>query len=190
MEAETGSGKTEAALWRFLDLFEAGAVDGMYFALPTHVAATQAFARILRFADAAFGADRPAIVLAVPGQVQADGARGHKLPDFAFAWDDDPNDAVRQSRWAAAHPKRFLGAQIAVGTLDQALLGTIRTRHAHMRGTMLLRQLLVVDEVHASDRYMETLLSGLLRGHLQAGGHALLLSATLGRKAHLNESVR
>jgi len=128
MEAETGSGKTEAALWRFLDLFEAGAVDGMYFALPTHVAATQAFARILRFADAAFGADRPAIVLAVPGQVQADGARGHKLPDFAFAWDDDPNDAVRQSRWAAAHPKRFLGAQIAVGTLDQALLGTIRTR--------------------------------------------------------------
>jgi CRISPR-associated endonuclease/helicase Cas3 len=67
--------------------------------------------------------------------------------------------------------------------VDQALLGTIRTRHAHMRGTMLLRQLLVVDEVHASDRYMETLLSGLLRGHLQAGGHALLLSATLGAAA-------
>jgi CRISPR-associated endonuclease/helicase Cas3 len=183
LEAETGSGKTEAALWRFLQLFEAGAVDGMYFALPTRVAATQAFARIRRFADAAFGADRPAVVLAVPGQVQADGVPGHSLPDFGFAWDDDPNDAVRQSRWAAAHPKRFLAAQIAVGTIDQALLGAIRTRHAHMRGAMLLRQLLVVDEVHASDRYMEALLSGLLRGHLQAGGHALLLSATLGAAA-------
>jgi CRISPR-associated endonuclease/helicase Cas3 len=180
LEAETGSGKTEAALWRFLQLFEAGAVDGMYFALPTRVAATQAFARIRRFADAAFGADRPAVVLAVPGQVQADGVSGHKLPDFGFAWDDDPHDAVRQSRWAAAHPKRFLAAQIAVGTVDQALLGAIRTRHAHMRGAMLLRQLLVVDEVHASDQYMETLLAGLLRTHLRAGGHALLLSATLG----------
>jgi CRISPR-associated endonuclease/helicase Cas3 len=183
LEAETGSGKTEAALWRFLHLFQAGAVDGMYFALPTRVAATQAFARILRFADAAFGANRPAIVLAVPGQVQADGVRGHKLPDFDFAWDDDPNDAVRQSRWAAAHPKRFLAAQIAVGTIDQALLGAIRTRHAHMRGAMLSRQFLVVDEVHASDRYMETLLSGLLGAHLRAGGHALLLSATLGGAA-------
>ena len=180
LEAETGSGKTEAAFWRFLHLFESGEVDGMYFALPTRVAATQAFTRTICFADAAFGADRPAVVLAIPGQVQADGVRGHKLPDFNFAWDDDPSDAIRQRRWAAAHPKRFLAAQIAVGTIDQALLGAIRTRHAHIRGTMLLRQLLVVDEVHASDRYMETLLSGLLRGHLQAGGHALLLSATLG----------
>jgi CRISPR-associated endonuclease/helicase Cas3 len=180
LEAETGSGKTEAALWRFLHLFEAGEVDGMYFALPTRVAATHVFGRMLRFADAAFGPERPAIVLAVPGQVQADGVPGHNLPDFDFAWDDDPSDAVRQSRWAASHPKRFLAAQIAVGTVDQALLGTIRTRHAHMRGAMLLRQLLVVDEVHASDRYMETLLCGLLRGHLRAGGHALLLSATLG----------
>ena len=180
LEAETGSGKTEASLWRFLYLFESGAVDGMYFALPTRVAATQVFQRVTRFADAAFGSKRPAVVLAVPGQIQADGVKGHALPDFGFAWDDDPDDATRQARWAASRPKRFLGAQIAVGTIDQALLGAIRTRHAHMRRAMLFRQLLVVDEVHASDSYMEELLSNLLQAHLQAGGHALLLSATLG----------
>lgn len=180
LEAETGSGKTEAALWRFLHLFRAGAVDGMYFALPTRVAATQAFERICRFADRAFGRERPAVVLAVPGQQMADGVRGHPLPGFDFAWDDDPDDATRRARWAAEHPKRFLAAQIAVGTIDQALLGAIQVRHAHLRSAALLRQLLVVDEVHASDRYMERLLAGLLRGHLQAGGHALLLSATLG----------
>lgn len=33
LEAETGSGKTEAALWRFKQLFAAGEVDGLYFAL-------------------------------------------------------------------------------------------------------------------------------------------------------------
>jgi CRISPR-associated endonuclease/helicase Cas3 len=66
----------------------------------------------------------------------------------------------------------------------QVLLAAIATRHAHLRGTALLRHLLVVDEVHASDRYMETLLSSLLQGHMQAGGHALLLSATLGAGMH------
>jgi len=34
LEAETGSGKTEAALWRFVHLFERGLVNGLYFALP------------------------------------------------------------------------------------------------------------------------------------------------------------
>jgi CRISPR-associated endonuclease/helicase Cas3 len=185
LEAETGSGKTEAALWRFQHLFAAGAVDGLYFALPTRVAASQIFARVKRFRDALFApADRPAVVLAVPGQVGADDARGHILPGFTFEWNDRPGEAVRQARWAAEHPKRFLAAQIAVGTVDQALLGAIATRHAHLRGTALLRHLLVVDEVHASDHYMEVLLGNLLRGHLQAGGHALLLSATLGAGMH------
>jgi CRISPR-associated endonuclease/helicase Cas3 len=181
LEAETGSGKTEAALWRFQHLFQAGAVDGLYFALPTRVAASQMFARVRRFRDALFPSpDRPTVVLAIPGQVGADDAKGHMLPGFFFEWNDLPDEAARQARWAAEHPKRFLAAQIVVGTVDQALLGAITTRHAHLRATALLRHLLVVDEVHASDRYMETLLGNLLRGHLQAGGHALLLSATLG----------
>lgn len=181
LEAETGSGKTEAALWRFKHLFATGAVDGLYFALPTRIAATQMFARVKRFRDALFMPDdRPAVVLAVPGQVGADDARGYMLPGFTFEWNDRADEATRRSRWAAEHPKRFLAAQIAVGTVDQALLGAISTKHAHLRGTALLRHLLVVDEVHASDRYMETLLCNLLQGHVQAGGHALLLSATLG----------
>ncbi len=185
LEAETGSGKTEAALWRFRHLFESGAVDGLYFALPTRVAATQMFTRVKKFRDALFPeSDRPVVVLAVPGQAGADNAKGHTLPGFDFEWDDQPDAAAQRMRWAAEHPKRFLAAQIAVGTVDQALLGAITTRHAHLRGSALLRHLLVVDEVHASDRYMETLLGNLLRGHVQAGGHALLLSATLGAGMH------
>ena len=180
LESETGSGKTEAALWRFRHLFEQGVVDGLYFALPTRVAASQVHARVVRFRDRVFGTEGPAVVLAVPGQVRADHVRGRALPDFGFAWDDEPGGHRDPARWAAEHPKRFLAAQIAVGTVDQVLLGTVRTRHAHLRGSLLLRHLLVVDEVHASDRYMGDLLAELLRWHVAAGGHALLLSATLG----------
>jgi CRISPR-associated endonuclease/helicase Cas3 len=46
LEAETGSGKTEAALWRFAALLAAGKVEGLYFALPTRVAASQIHARV------------------------------------------------------------------------------------------------------------------------------------------------
>src|ERR1700735_1188662 len=54
LEAETGSGKTEAALWRFQHLFATGAVDGLYFALPTRVAASQMFAGGKRVGGALF----------------------------------------------------------------------------------------------------------------------------------------
>jgi CRISPR-associated endonuclease/helicase Cas3 len=184
LEAETGSGKTEAALWRFKHLFERGEVDGLYFALPTRVAATAMFGRVKTFRDRVFGGSSPpAVVLAVPGQVAADGAEGRPLPEFGFEWDDAPDHGAQRARWAAEHPKRFLAAPIAVGTVDQALLAAVRVKHAHLRGATLLRHLLAVDEVHASDRYMEALLSALLRNHVGAGGHALLLSATLGAGA-------
>ncbi|RLJ18680.1 CRISPR-associated helicase Cas3' [bacterium endosymbiont of Escarpia laminata] len=68
------------------------------------------------------------------------------------------------------------------GTIDQALLSALQTPHAHLRSVCLDRQLLVVDEVHASDPYMRHLLTELLRHHL-ASSHALLLSATLGAVA-------
>jgi len=183
LEAETGSGKTEAALWRFKHLFAQGAVDGLYFALPTRVAATAMFERVKAFRDRMFGAAPPAVVLAVPGQAMVDDAEGRPLPGFGFEWDDASGGGAGRARWAAEHPKRFLAATIAVGTVDQALLAAIRVKHAHMRGAALMRHLLVVDEVHASDRYMEALLVTLLSNHLGAGGHALLLSATLGAAA-------
>lgn len=184
LEAETGSGKTEAALYRFARLFERGEVDGLYFALPTRVAAKSLYDRVceavaIMFPDGA----RPAVVLAVPGYAKVDGVAGKPLPGFDVLWDDDPDGGTKRARWAAEHPKRFLAGTIAVGTIDQALLGAIQVRHAHMRSSSLLRHLLVVDEVHASDVYMERLLTSLLDQHTRAGGHALLLSATLGSAA-------
>jgi CRISPR-associated endonuclease/helicase Cas3 len=183
VEAETGSGKTEAALWRFVTLFKLGAVDALMFALPTRTAATQIEARVRRFTEALFP-DRDLrlnTVLAIPGYVRADGEEAiGTLPRFETLWPDSEDEAAAHRRWAAENPKRFLAAAVVAGTIDQALLSGLAVRHAHLRGAALLRALLVVDEVHASDVYMSTLLAGILRRHVQAGGHALLLSATLG----------
>lgn len=44
----------------------------------------------------------------------------------------------------------------------------------------LSRQLLIIDEAHASDPYMTEVIRTLVRRQLDLGGHALLMSATLG----------
>ncbi len=185
LEAKTGDGKTEAALARFVALFGAEFVSGMYFALPTRTAATQIHARVTAAVARAFpdAARRPPVVLAVPGYIRVDARDGRKLAPFEVLWNDDRNERFAHRAWAAEHPKRYLAGAIVVGTIDQVLLSTLQVSHAHLRGAALLRHLLVIDEVHASDAYMTRLTETVLQRHLSAGGHALLLSATLGGEA-------
>ena len=180
IESETGSGKTEAALWRFARMYAAGHVDGLYFALPTRAAATHIHDRVNRFVGKMFpDGGGPEPVLAVPGYLKSGDITGKHLQDYEVWWEDD--HAGR--RWAAENSKRYLAAQIAVGTVDQAMMAALKVKHAHMRAACLARNLLVVDEVHASDAYMGRILRSLLEAHLDAGGYALLMSATLGSSA-------
>lgn len=183
LESETGSGKTEAALWRYVHLFQAGLVDSLYFALPTRVAATQLYHRVRETLKRLWPENQPLALRALPGYVAADGEEIKAMANFEVFWNDSPDDQKAHQRWAAENSKRFLAAPVAVGTIDQALLGALQVRHAHLRFATLARSLLVVDEVHASDAYMTVLLERLLKSHLNCGGHALLLSATLGSRA-------
>ena len=183
-ESETGSGKTEAAIGHFLALFAAGEVDSLYFALPTRVAARELYERVRKYMHAFFGAACPPVVLAAPGYAKVDGQQPERiLPPESHRWHDDEIIRTHERAWAAERPKRFLAAPIAVGTIDQALLSAMQVAHAHLRSVCLDRALLVVDEVHASDIYMRALLRHLLDHHMRVGGHALLLSATLGAAA-------
>ena len=161
-------------------MYAAGLVDGLYFALPTRAAAVQIHGRVEHFVANLFpDGQRPDVVLAVPGYDAAGG-----LPDYAAGYDSSQDGHYDRGRpWAAERPKKFLAAQIAVGTVDQAMLGALKVRNAHLRSSSLARNLLVVDEVHASDVYMGVVLQRLLDAHTGAGGYALLMSATLGSAA-------
>lgn len=188
IESDTGSGKTEAALAWFFRLYAEGKVDGLYFALPTRVAARELYARVCKAVEAAFAPqDRPGpVLLAVPGYVRLDGRPVHDIltDPVGALWEDDKNAQEAHERlWSAERPKRFLAAPIAVGTIDQALLSALQVKHSLLRSVCLDRHLLVVDEVHASDPYMREVLRELLRGHLGRGGWVVLLSATLGEAA-------
>lgn len=182
LEAETGGGKTEAALWRFVQLAMAGRVDSLYFALPTRAAALQIHSRIQKMLDRTWGEDAPEAVLAVPGYLRAGESEGVALPNWKVLWSDADSVSEQElaARWAAESARRYLVATVAVGTVDQAMLGALQVKHAHLRSAALSRSLLVLDEVHASDTYMTRIQDELLKTHLARGGYAMLMSATLG----------
>ena len=184
LEGETGSGKTEAALIRFARLWRAGKVDGLYFALPTRAAAVQIHERVHRALRRLFPSRAEfGTVLAIPGYLRIGETHGQRVGRFEVEWRDAPDEAGLQARWAAESARKFLSATAAVGTVDQAMLAALQVKWAHFRCTSLARSLLVVDEIHASDVYMTEILRGVLRDHLAVGGHALLMSATLGATA-------
>jgi CRISPR-associated endonuclease/helicase Cas3 len=159
IEAPTGTGKTEAALIWCSRLVEPGLVDGMYFAVPTRSAATELHARIGNLMAQAHPTLKGKIVRAIPGLMDTD--------------DGSPS-------WALGSTRKAQSAPIAVGSIDQALLSQVLTKHAWMRSLWLKRQVLIVDEVHASDAYMSELLLQVVDEHTKAGGYVLAMSATLG----------
>jgi CRISPR-associated endonuclease/helicase Cas3 len=177
LESETGSGKTEAAVMHFAQLFRAGLVDGMYFALPTRSAAVQIHHRVIEAVARAFPDTYPPVILAVPGYLN------EKVAPLAPADALWPDQGQPPRQWASEHPKRYLAGTVSVGTIDQVLLSALRVNHSHLRATPQLRQLLIVDEVHASDAYMTSILREVLEFHILSGGYVLLLSATLGSRA-------
>ena len=183
LEAETGSGKTEAAMLHFLRLFRAGEVDGFYFALPTRAAAVQIHRRITEMLRRWFGCAAPPVGLAVPGYLRVDAEEDRSLPEQGGVLWPDETDTDRV--WAVERPKRYLSGAAMVGTVDQLLLGGLQVKHAHLRSGSMLRLLLIIDEVHASDAYMTKVLRNVLDQHSAAGGHVLLMSATLGALARL-----
>jgi len=183
IESATGSGKTEAALALYARLREAGLVGGMMFALPTRSTARAMHDRVRAMTTQLYGNDAPSVTLAVGG-ANPDYRTGTRLiAEEALTYDDHDDVASELANWSSSHSKKYLAAELVVGTVDQALLAALAVKHAHIRLAGISRQLLVVDEVHSHDRYMLAVLMSLLRFHARAGGIALLMSATLASAA-------
>ncbi|WP_276592062.1 CRISPR-associated helicase Cas3' [Komagataeibacter melomenusus] len=185
IEDMTGSGKTEAALVVAHRLMASGRATGLFVALPTMATANAMFDRIAAAYRGLFQPSaHPSLAL----------AHGRALLDPRFAAVVAPDDAldaaaVPQARmeaaevscaaWLAGESRRALLAQVGVGTIDQALMAVLPVRFATIRQAGLAGKVLLVDECHAYDPYMQAEMAALLRFHASMGGSAILLSATL-----------
>lgn len=175
IEAPMGEGKTEAAL--LLAHLAAGRLGqhGFYIGLPTQATANQMFGRVATFLRATGGADPSTLVLA---HAEAGGIEGFRSIVAVYDEDGDGLGGVRAEEWFLPR-KRALLAEYGVGTIDQALLGVLRTRHGFVRLFGLAGKTVVLDEVHAYDTFTSTILDRLLEWLAAMGTTVVLLSATL-----------
>lgn len=181
LEDVTGSGKTEAALLLAGRLMAAGRGSGLFMALPTMATSNAMYERMtkvyrLLFADGA-----------TPSLVLSHAARHLSTTFMASVFGagknvtDDETITAQCSAWLADNRKKALLADVGVGTIDQALLAVLPARYQSLRLFGLTGHILIVDEVHAYDPYMNKLLQNLLAFQAALGGSAILLSATLPR---------
>ncbi len=183
LEDVTGAGKTEAALILAQRLLRYQGKGGLYFGLPTMATANGMYQRLGPVYRRLFApGSKPSLVLAHGRADQVAAFRASVLPpptaESAYGDATEPAGA-RCAAWLADSRKKALLAEVGVGTVDQVLLAVLASRHQSLRLLGLLDKVLIVDEVHACDAYMNRLLEHLLRAHARAGGSAILLSATL-----------
>lgn len=190
LEDVTGAGKTEAALVLTHRLLSSGLADGLYVALPTMATSNAMYTRLSKVYRRFYQeSELPSLVLAHGARELSTGfqesVRLSQQGDDLIYEDGQSEEAQELSAtaycnaWLADSRKKSLLADVGVGTLDQALLAVLPARHQSLRLLGLGRKVLLVDEVHAYDSYMQKLLDALLEIHARQGGSVILLSATL-----------
>ena len=190
IEDETGSGKTEAAVMLAHRLIASAAADGLYVALPTMATANAMFDRLAVAYRYLFAPDsEPSIALAHGARDMHEGfraamSRGGRVeePYSDTGASDEASETTASAAcaaWVADDRRRTFLADAGAGTVDQALLSVLPSRHQSLRLLGLMRRVLILDEVHAYDAYMQREMERLLEFLAGLGGSAILLSATL-----------
>ena len=190
IEDETGSGKTEAALMLAQRLMAAGRAEGLYMALPTMATANAMFDRLGNASRRLFAPEPAPSVALVHGardlhpRFRAATLRAGRAEDpysggEAGDGESDTTASTACAAWIADDRRRAFLADAGAGTVDQALLAVLPSRHQSLRLLGLMRRVLVLDEVHAYDAYMGREIETMLEFQAGLGGCAIVLSATL-----------
>ena len=163
IEAPMGEGKTEAALCLADRWIEDAGLQGFYFALPTQATSNQMFTRVRDFLEDSYRGDTVQLQLlhghaSLSAELEVLRRNGDRVfsPQY-LGVEAAPSLGVAAAEWFT-YRKRGLLAAFGVGTIDQALLACLQTRHVFVRLFGLSGKAVVIDEVHAYDTYMTTLL--------------------------------
>jgi CRISPR-associated endonuclease/helicase Cas3 len=199
IEEQMGEGKTETAMY-LADVFNAVLKQrGIYFALPTQATSNQMFGRVRSFLAEKYAEDSARAILNLQhghasinaefedlrrnnGQSEKASYDSANAAKFTAIFDESqPNTEksnVVAEEWFT-YKKRGLFVPFGVGTIDQILLGVLQIKHVSVRLFGLAHKTIIIDEVHAYDAYMSTLLERLLEWLAALSSPVIILSATL-----------
>lgn len=172
IEAPTGEGKTEAALALAHRIASMRGTDEFYYALPTTATSNQMFLRLQEHITQR---------LRLASQCKLVHGQAFLIEDdlrLQLSRSDDQARVHEGLEWFAPR-KRALLASFGVGTVDQLELAVLNVRHTALRMIGLAQKVVIIDEVHAYDTYMTTIIELLLAWLRSIGTSVILLSATL-----------
>lgn len=181
IEAPTGEGKTEAALYLADRWGAQSGQRGCYVAMPTQATANAMFSRF----ECCLGhryPDRASQLSLVHGQALLSG-HYRELLELSQVYDQEGQQQMSEGAVVAGewftYRKRGLLSPFAVGTIDQALMAVLPTPHVFVRLFGLAHRTIILDEVHAYDTYTTTILLRLLAWLSALRCGVVILSATL-----------
>lgn len=220
VEAPTGEGKTEAALAAAEILAARAGADGVFVGMPTQATSDPMLHRVGLWANQVHPGIQVALLHGKrrfnpewrellgrrkptdPPEADVSPLDEHDLRDDygqAFRPGGVSEDAETTQEAVAAvedwllGPKRGLLSPVAVGTVDQLLFAATRTKHVALRFAGLAGKVVILDEVHAADIYMEQFVLEALWWLAECGVSVILLTATLSprqRHALVREYMR
>lgn len=188
IEAPMGEGKTEAALAAAEIVGARFGCGGVCVALPTMATTDAMFGRVRRWLDHLAPNGTSSIFLA-HGKAQLNEeyrgiVRSSRERRVMSSMGIDVGDGasgderVVVSDWMQGRKKGML-ASFVVCTVDQVLMGALDMRHLSLRHLALAGKVVIVDECHAYDSYMQQYLKRVLEWLGAWGCPVILLSATL-----------
>lgn len=175
IESQTGSGKTEAALYLADHHLQQDGLSGLYIAMPTQATSNQMHARVKSFLSSRYPEDDLNLHL-VHGSALLHDALHEFMPSNIWAEEEDSN--IHSHGWFLPRKKTLL-APFGVGTVDQAFYAVLRSKFFFLRLFGLSHKVLVFDEVHAYDTYMNEIFVMLLQWLAILGTSVIILTATL-----------
>lgn len=179
LEAQMGVGKTEAALAAAEIMASRFGLGGVFFGLPTQATANGIFPRLLGWADTQSEKTLPQAIKLAHGMAELNEnylrlqGRGVQLEE-----DAQEEHRVQVHQWFRGN-KQVLLANFVIGTVDQLLLAALAQKHVMLRHLGLAGKVVIIDECHAYDTYMNCYLDRTLEWLGWYKVPVILLSATL-----------
>lgn len=183
LEAPMGCGKTEAALMGADILAAKTERNGIFFGLPSQATANGLAPRMAEWAKKQ-SEDAYHSIQLVHGSAAFNShfsSMRKGIPDHALAGDEPEDSGLISHSWFSGSKQACLD-QFVIGTVDRMLMMALKRRHIMLLHLGLSQKVVVIDECHAYDTYMNQYLEQALRWLGSYGTPVILLSATLPAK--------
>ncbi|WP_424824433.1 CRISPR-associated helicase Cas3', partial [Rothia aeria] len=197
IEAPMGQGKTEAGLIAAEFLAQATGRTGVAFAAPTQATSNALFDRVIEWVE--YQTNNVAQEHGGPiephsmflGHSKNRFNKSYEALSKADIFDESstpgrennrktlrPGTSLARHSWLSGTKKGLLSSFV-VCTIDQVLMTALQARHVMLRYLGLASKVIIIDEVHAYDAYMNQYLSAALYWLGQMNAPVILMSATL-----------